>query len=34
VEALALTVAWERANPPDFDAATFDYEAEDRTLLT
>jgi nucleoside-diphosphate-sugar epimerase len=25
VEALALTVAWERANPPDF---------EDRTLLT
>jgi nucleoside-diphosphate-sugar epimerase len=34
VEALARTVAWERANPPDFDAATFDYEAEDRTLLT
>jgi nucleoside-diphosphate-sugar epimerase len=29
-EALARTVAWERAHPAHFDAAAFDYEAEDR----
>lgn len=33
-EALARTVAWERANPATFDAAAFDYEAEDRALLS
>jgi nucleoside-diphosphate-sugar epimerase len=32
-EALARTVAWERANPAPFDAAAFDYEAEDRAML-
>lgn len=31
-EALARTVAWERANPAPFDPAAFDYEAEDRAL--
>jgi len=29
-EALARTVAWERAHPAPFDPAAFDYEAEDR----
>jgi len=31
-EALARTVAWERAHPAPFDPAAFDYEAEDRAL--
>ncbi len=32
-EALARTVAWERAHPPEqTEAGTFDYEAEDRVL--
>jgi len=31
-EALARTVAWERANPAPFDSAAFDYEAEDRAI--
>jgi nucleoside-diphosphate-sugar epimerase len=31
-DALARTVAWERANPAPFDSAAFDYEAEDRAL--
>jgi len=33
-EALARTVALERANPAPFDAAAFDYEAEDRAMLS
>jgi nucleoside-diphosphate-sugar epimerase len=28
-EALERTIAWERANPPPFNAAAFDYAAED-----
>lgn len=31
-ERLLRTVAWERAHPPAFDPAAFDYEAEDRAL--
>lgn len=32
-EALARTIAWERANPPeDFPAAAFDYAAEDAAI--
>lgn len=31
-EALTRTVAWERANPPPFDAAQFDYALEDQVL--
>ena len=31
-DALARTVAWERANPGPFEPAAFDYEAEDRAL--
>jgi nucleoside-diphosphate-sugar epimerase len=31
-EALTRTVAWERANPPEFDPAQFDYAMEDRVL--
>ncbi len=31
-EALARTVAWERANVPPFDAAQFDYALEDEIL--
>ena len=32
-EALARTVAWERANPPsNIDPSRFDYDAEDRAL--
>ena len=32
-EALAKTIAWERANPPsDIDSARFDYETEDRII--
>jgi len=34
VEALARTVAWERANPAAFDPAAFDYAAEDRAVLS
>jgi len=31
-EALARTVAWERAHPAAFDASAFNYEAEDRAM--
>ena len=31
-EALRRTVAWERANPPQFDPADYDYAAEDVVL--
>jgi nucleoside-diphosphate-sugar epimerase len=30
--ALARTVEWERAHPPRFDEAAYDYEAEDRAI--
>ncbi|HVN05795.1 MAG TPA: NAD-dependent epimerase/dehydratase family protein [Bryobacteraceae bacterium] len=33
-EALARTVAWERAHAAPFSPAAFDYEAEDRALLS
>ena len=33
-EALRRTITWERANPPQFDPAQFDYAAEDLVLLT
>ena len=33
-EALARTVAWERANPAPVGGAAFDYEAEDRAMLS
>ena len=34
-EGLARTIAWERANPPEqFDAAQFDYAAEDTALTS
>jgi len=31
-EALARSVAWERANPPDVAGAPFDYTIEDMLL--
>ena len=31
-EALARTIAWERAHPAPFDPAAFDYDAEDRAI--
>jgi nucleoside-diphosphate-sugar epimerase len=33
-EALARTVAWERAHPAAFDGAAFDYAAEDLAMLS
>jgi nucleoside-diphosphate-sugar epimerase len=33
-EALRRTIRWERANPPPFDAAAFDYAAEDTALMS
>jgi hypothetical protein len=31
-EAIARTIAWERANPPAIDRRQFDYAAEDAAL--
>jgi len=31
-EALRRTIEWERANPPAYDPAQFDYAAEDAAL--
>jgi len=32
VEALRRTIEWERANPPAYEPAQFDYAAEDAAL--